>query len=287
MTNHTNYFSFSMGMIKCLEASCEAWLLLNKNAWTRHYRNVHQPPAVWPVKCLAAACQWFGRVSNESNKHACSTGHKKNRRQFPHIQDNAIANPNHIPVPEDKCRSIIQLHPADLAPPKPLIRPMETTLRTQKRRSTSPAGEPAERKSISNREYSPGRLALDFDSESSKPTTNQPCINPSLTYIPTEKTLHIVTLHPSQELEQTETPVQDEFPQPKPSATIQSPLSMSLSDSETQELSSPSSPPHDLQTSLPIETTETSAQTTLTVIDHPEAQVQRNKKDSGRHLLSL
>ena len=43
MTDHTNFFSFSMGVIKCLEASCEAGLFINKKAWTRHYHNVQQP----------------------------------------------------------------------------------------------------------------------------------------------------------------------------------------------------------------------------------------------------
>ena len=200
MTNHTNYFSFSMGMIKCLQASCEARLFVNKKAWTRHYPNVHQPPAVWLVKCLVAACQWFGWVRNKFNKLACSTGHKKSHWQFPHIQDNVIANPNHIPVPEDKCSSIIQLHPADLAPPKPLIRPMEAILRTQKRRG-APRPKPGRlwRRSLSatgSIEYSPGCPALVLDSESSKPMTNQPCINPSLTYVPTEKPSHVVTPHP-------------------------------------------------------------------------------------------
>ena len=67
-----------MGMFKCVESDCEANPFSRKKTWLRHYRNVHQTTAQWPIECPVAVCQWFGRVTNEFTKHACSTIHRKN-----------------------------------------------------------------------------------------------------------------------------------------------------------------------------------------------------------------
>ena len=119
--------------LRCLEEGCTSNLLSSRKAFIRHYRSVHQPPSQWPFACPIAACQWYGWVASDYHKHSLRTFHKKYLNNTEGVVDAVVQNPRHVPVPDSKGKTLLAI---EVAPPKPLVRPMEVNVRGTKRPAT-------------------------------------------------------------------------------------------------------------------------------------------------------